>query len=232
MLHGYGVRGYSWQWMAPHFAGNYDRVLRPDLHMEDIQTLLSTTQDFVRRVAQEDGAPVDLVGHSLGGLVGAAIARVLGPETVSKLAVISSPFGSREEGPGRIMRFLLKYRLIPDFLIRPRFFSGHTPVSLQKELFKNAVPETLRLQEELFSPGRFRSEEFVAPLSQPSLAVASAADRIVPLRETRELADRLGALLYVYEPSRHVGHDDTLTSPAISRETADNIISFFETGSV
>ncbi|MFW5729745.1 MAG: alpha/beta fold hydrolase, partial [Spirochaetota bacterium] len=126
LLHGFGVRSYFWDQVGPLFAKVFETVLTPDLRTDNISTLLDTTKELIRRRTEHDGAPVSLVGHSLGGIVSAIAARDLGPGVVEQIAVIASPFGERRQAPSPVLRFLLKRHLLPGFVVRSRFFSSHT----------------------------------------------------------------------------------------------------------
>ncbi|MFP4373600.1 MAG: alpha/beta hydrolase [Spirochaetaceae bacterium] len=228
-LHGFGVRGYFWDVIKPHLENVYARVVTPDLRMDTIETVLDSGRRLTEQSAREDGAPVAIIGHSLGGVVGALAARDLGPATVDRVVLVAPPFGERGEVPGPFLRFLLRHRLIPDFLSRPRFFSSETPTSIQKSIFKRAVDESPELKELLFRPKRFHTDLFDGPLPVPTLVVASEADRIVPVRESLEFAERLGAATEVYAAARGIGHDDFTCAPRIAEELAARVSRFAET---
>jgi pimeloyl-ACP methyl ester carboxylesterase len=229
-LHGYGVRGYFWEVIRPHLEKLYERVFTPDLRMDTIDTVLESGREAVAEAARQDGAPVAVVGHSLGGVVAALAARDLGAQRVERAVLVSPPFGEKAEVPGKLVRFLLKHRLIPDFVSRPQFFSRrHTPVAIQKSMFRRAVDETEELQAFLFRPKRFHTDLFDGPLPMPVLVVASEGDRIVPARESVEFARRLESALTVYEAGRAIGHNDLTCSPRIAAELAERIRRFAET---
>ncbi|MFO8064669.1 MAG: alpha/beta fold hydrolase [Spirochaetota bacterium] len=225
-LHGFGVRGYFWEIIVPHLQTHYQRVLTPDLQMDTLETLLANGRDIVEHAHGEEGAPVAVVGHSLGAVVGALTARDLGPGIVDRAVLIAPPFGERAEVPGPLVRFLLAHKLIPDFVTRPRFFTKHTPLDIQKSIFSRAVDESAELQSLLFTERRFHTDLFDGPLSVPSLIIASDADRIVPARESRAFAERINASLTVYPRHRNIGHDDLTCSPTIAAEVSQRIMEF------
>jgi alpha-beta hydrolase superfamily lysophospholipase len=228
-LHGFGVRGYFWEVIKPHLEGVYERVLTPNLQMDTIETVLESGRRLAQEAAGEDGAPVAIIGHSLGGVVAALAARDLGPPAVDRVVLVAPPFGEAAEPPGAVLRFLLRHKLIPDFLTRPQFFSSQTPARIQKSMFKRAVDESDELKSLIFQPKRFHTELFDAPLPVPSLVVASEADRVVPARESLEFAERIGAATEVYEARRTVGHDDFTCAPNIAEELARRVRRFAET---
>lgn len=227
-LHGYGVRGYFWDIVRPHLETIYDRVLTPDLDMSTIDTLLDSAKRAVAAAAQEDDASVAVMGHSLGGAVAGIVARDLGAATVDRAVLLAPPFGEQAEVPGPVIRFLLKHRLIPDFLSRPRFFTAHTPTEIQKSMFSRAVDESEELQAFLFRPRRFHTDYFDGPLGMPVLVVASEGDRIVPASESLEFAQRIEAVREVFDASRNIGHDDITCSPGIATELAERVRRFAE----
>lgn len=232
LLHGFGVRGFFWDQVRPYFEESFSQVLSPDLDTRDITTLIDSTKELIRARAQGDGAAVSLVGHSLGGIIAAIAARDLGPETVEQIAVVASPFGERQNLPGPVIRFLLKHHLIPAVFTRPKFFSEHTPVELQKELFDRAVDETPELMSLAFRKRWFHTDFFTEPLKQGSLVIYSEDDRIIRPLETQKFARAIGAETRVFPKERGVAHDDLLVSPTISREVADWIVSFFNGAAV
>jgi predicted alpha/beta hydrolase family esterase len=217
-LHGYGVRGWMWQWLGAELAAYGLSVETPDLEMSSIEELMASTKSFVQELAREREGAVCLLGHSLGGVAAATVARDLGPEVVGRVAILSAPYGTQENLPGPLMQFLLQHQLLPDLLVRPNFFSAKTPKKRQKYIFANAVPESDALRETVFAPTWFHTDTFTETLPQPSIAVASEADRIVPFHQTRAFAETLGARLVRFEASRRVGHDDLFAAPEIVRE--------------
>lgn len=227
LLHGFGVRGFFWDQVRPQLQKSFDRVLSPDLDTRDITTLIDTTKELIESRSREDGAPVSLAGHSLGGILAAIAARDLGPEVVEQIAVVASPYGERRNVPGPVIRFLLKHHLIPDFFTRPQFFSEHTPKELQKELFDQAVDESPELMALAFQKRWFHTDFFTEALQQPTLVIYSEDDRVIRPLESQKFARVLGAETRVFPKERGVAHDDLLVSPTIAREVADWIITFF-----
>ncbi len=228
-LHGYGVRGGFWSGFARAFArsegGIFDRVLAPDLDMTDIDTLVETTTE---RIAEEAGrnGPVCLVGHSLGSAVGAVVARSLGEKSIRKLVCIATPFGGNSATGRGLTRFLVRHRLIPGFLARPRFFN-RTPVYVQKAMFTKVVPETPALQDAAFAKTYFHTDLLNGELPVPSLVICSEADRVVPAAQSRALAARIGARLHLFEASERVGHDDFVAAPEVAPRVQSIISDFF-----
>lgn len=227
-LHGYGVRGFFWDPVRTQLEEVFPEVVTPDLNMSDLESLIESTKAMVSSKSKLDRRPVHLIGHSLGGVIAAICARDLGPSVVSKVVVLAAPFGERRELPGKLVQFLLRHRLIPELLARPRFFSAQTPPERQKELFSRSVPESKLLQHELLQPVWFHTGMFDTPLAQPCLMVYSVRDRIVASAEARDFGEALGAELLELGQNENVGHDDFVWAPAVAGRLVHKIVAFLK----
>ncbi|MFP4509218.1 MAG: alpha/beta hydrolase [Spirochaetaceae bacterium] len=225
-LHGYGVRSFFWEPILPELRDMFPDVITPDLQMKTIDTLLATTCTAIQEKARLDGVPLVLLGHSLGGIVAALCAQELGPSIVGSVIIIASPYGTRETVPGPFARFLLATGLIPDALVRPRFFSPATPVADQKYVFAQAVPESSAMRQTILQRKWFHTDAFGQPLRQPALVIASTEDRIVPSAESRQFAEVLGATYTEFDARHNVGHDDFVWAPDIAAQVMQHIQSF------
>ncbi|TVQ96480.1 MAG: alpha/beta fold hydrolase [Spirochaetaceae bacterium] len=225
LVHGYGVRGSFWEKLQPQLALRGHRVVAPDLSGDSPFELADRLEAVARDQAVTAG-PVALVGHSLGGILCALVAGRVGPAVVSHVVVIASPFAGRAKGVGPVVKFLIRYRLLPPALIRPRFFSRATSRSDQKRWFARAVPESPALQQVLFGTDWFPTAELSRKLLQPALAVYSEADRIVEAAATRRLAAALGAEEHAFPRVRGIGHNDFAASDAVSAAVAGAICDF------
>ncbi len=201
-------------------------VITPDLQMKNIDTLLESTCEAIRAKARLDGVPLVIMGHSLGGIIAALCAEKLGRSAVGHVIIIASPYGARDSVPGPVTRFLLRMRLIPDALTRPRFFSRSTPIEDQKYLFARAVPESPELQAEIFKPVWFHTDRFSEPLPQRALVIASSRDRIVPSSESRQFAEVIGAEFIEFNGTQNVGHNDFVWAPDTAAKVMSHIQSF------
>jgi pimeloyl-ACP methyl ester carboxylesterase len=226
--HGYGVRGNIWRTLVDRLAGSTGPSYTPDLAAKDVDELVTLARGRARRVSLEIDGPVLLVGHSLGAVLAAFAAQEPGPPAVGGVVLIAPPYGEREHVPGPVMRLLLRHRLIPPALLRPRFFSSRTPVSTQREIFANAVPEAPALRELTLSRTFFHTAMFDGPLRVPSLVLASRADRIVPAHQSESFGRLLGSEVVVLSEDERVAHDDFFASPEIATQTAQIIRAFAE----
>jgi pimeloyl-ACP methyl ester carboxylesterase len=226
-LHGYGVRGNIWELLGSELSSGFGPFRAPDIDASDPDDLQARAVTEISSFSNEIGGPVLVIGHSLGAVVAALAANRLGTSAVSGAVLIAPPFGTRDTVPGPVLRFLLRTRLLPPALIRPRFFSAHTPKEIQKRIFREAVPEKPGLQQLTTSRTWFHTPLLTRPLPVPTLVVASESDRIVPISQSRSLAEAISAPIEIFPAERGVGHDDFFASQAIVSETASLIKSFF-----
>ena len=227
-LHGYGVRSTIWTTFREQLGTRLGEIALADLTAESLTDLISRAKARVRRHSLEMDAPVTVIGHSLGAVLAAIAAGSLGPEVVSAAIMIAPPFGEREHVPGRFLQFLLRRRLIPPFLLRPRFFSRHTPRHVQRQVFRSAVPEAPAIQALTFERQWFHTSFFPEPLPQPSLVVASHADRIVPVSQSLEFARVVGAQVHVFPADERIGHDDLFASPSVVARLVSVVTDFVD----
>lgn len=94
LIHGQDVANS--QWKIPGFIKNYDTLLstlnNSDLHVYayDWRKPVSTNADSLYEYAQAFGTKVNLIGHSMGGLIAQKMAS-LHPDVVDKVITLASP---------------------------------------------------------------------------------------------------------------------------------------------
>jgi len=226
-LHGYGVRGFFWDGIKPFFESKFPQIFSPDLQLKDIDTLIESTKVYITNIANKYDTTIYIIGHSLGGAIGALACQDLGTEIIHKFAGIAVPFGEQQISFKKLSRILVRYSLIPSFISRPRFFSKQTPKSVQKSLWKKVVKESDELQEILFSDQWFHTDNLNKTLAQDSLIITSESDKIVPWEQSQEIAKGIGAKLHIFKKDQKVAHNDYVTAPIISQEVAKRILEFF-----
>ncbi|MFW5826102.1 MAG: alpha/beta fold hydrolase [bacterium] len=225
-FHGYGVRGGTWDTVRAAIGTRTGPTSAPDIDAESVEELLTLARGRARRFSLEADGPILAVGHSLGGVLAALVAREPGPPVVGGAVIIATPYGERTDVPGPMMRFLLRHQLVPPWLVRPRFFSEKTPTQVQKEVFANAVTEAPALREITVQRRHFHTDLFTGPLPVPSLVIASETDRIVPVDQSRAFGEVLGSELMILPRVERVGHDDFFASPQVASRVADAIEDF------
>jgi pimeloyl-ACP methyl ester carboxylesterase len=107
LLHGYMDAGGTWDLVAPQLEAAGYRVLAPDLRgygngpragAGDAYHFADYVLDLARYLEAHTGAPLFLVGHSMGGVVATLFAGTY-PERVDKLAVLEG-LGPPDHVPG------------------------------------------------------------------------------------------------------------------------------------
>jgi predicted alpha/beta hydrolase family esterase len=229
MLHGFGFRGFFWDpYRHSDLQNKFHHIFTPDLNFENIKTAVESTLDTVLFYHDKYGklGPFYLVGHSLGGILAAIIAKELGPEVIDKIVLIASPYGetASSERSIKFQRWLIKHDwLLPDFLTRSAFFTKKTPKDIQKTLWNKTVKETPEFIDEIISKKYFHTDLFSQPLVQKSLMIASKHDKTVNFEQTEVFAKILGASTKIYEI---VGHNDLVYAPNVASKVIQDIIEF------
>lgn len=229
LIHGYGVRGFFWDALKEELTASFERVLAPDLDMESVEQGVSTLEELLRREAAESGEPVVLVGHSLGGVISAIAAGRLGGGVVSHLVVVAAPYGRISSSlTGKLLRLAVRYRLIPGWVLRPRFFGPRVDRETQKALFSRAVPESAGLRDLAKQEQWFHTGAFDEPLEQATLVIASEGDQIVEPAATVAFGRELRAETTVFDREAGIGHNDFGYWPPAAKRTAEEILRFLE----
>jgi hypothetical protein len=157
-------------------------------------------------------------------------ARDLGPDVVSAAVLLAPPYGERDYVPGKLVQLLLRKRLIPPILLRPRFFSARTPRSIRRAIFRAAVRESDGIQRLTMEKRWFHTDFFAEHLRQRSLVIASSMDRVVPVTQSMAIAEVLGAEMHLFEEADGVAHDDLFASPEIIPVISDLMVRFVGKG--
>lgn len=225
LLHGYGVRSFFWDSLRPPLAKNFSEVVTPDVAAESFEAYVDEAERLSIERSEADGRPVAIMGHSLGALVAAAAALRVGKEGIGCAVLVAPPGPSQHDRINPLLRFLLRRRLIPDFLIRPRFFLQTAP-SVQKRIFKRVVVEPKGLQDDVYLRRSEIAAKVTGPMPQRALVVCSDADAIVPASASLALAEQLQADVHRFDQSQRIGHDDYAAAPAAVLQIAELVSDF------
>lgn len=229
LLHGYGVRSFFWDPIKTFFESKFPQIYVPDLDMENPTILLESTKKYVQHIQDHHPeAEIFLVGHSLGAMVALLVAKDLGPEVVKKVVLLAAPYGEQKVPFKSLTRFLIRYRLIPNFLSRPRFFSKNTPKQVQKRMFKQVVPESDAMIDAILAEKMVFTDLIQGTLLQESMVLCSEYDKVVPIQQSVTLAELVGSKVIQYPKERKIAHDDYITAPTIADEVSTTIVDFFK----
>ena len=166
-------------------------------HVERFEDYLSDVSSFLKFLAKQYGlkTPIQLFGHSLGGLIALTWARA-NPKLISKLILSSPLLGLPQEGVIRLLVRILN-PIVPRFVIRnavrPLYLS-HDPeeVRLYKEdpLIRRRI--TVRLVHEMVKYFLLlRGVDVTIPF--PVYILMAGKDRVVRADATRNFFLRLRA---------------------------------------
>ena len=221
LLHGFPLTREIWNSQWPELAKTH-RVVRPDLrgmgrsNYTDGPYLMETLAGDLAAIL--DGMSIDratIVGHSLGGFVALAFARMY-TERVERLALVCSRLaadspeisGFRNDLADRLERENSIEAAVENYV--PKLFSD---ASLKEN--PEIVERVRAIARTNFPPGaaamlrgmaqRSDSYDIAADLAMPVLIVAGAADKVVPLDEAQAMRDAFpAARLAVMERSGHL----------------------------
>lgn len=229
MLHGFGVRGFFWDpYIHSNLQNKFHQIFAPDLDFTTIEVAIKSTKQLVIDYHQRYGnmGPIFILGHSLGGILAAILAKELGPNIIEKIVIMASPYGeySSSERNINIQRWFIKHDwLLPGFLTRRVFFTKKTPKKIQKALWKKTVKESNEFIDQIITKKMFHTELFSEPLKQESFVIAGKHDKSVKIDQTIKFAKVLGSKTKIYE---NVGHNDLVYAPNIATKVIEDIIQF------
>jgi pimeloyl-ACP methyl ester carboxylesterase len=113
MLHGGGQNRFSWKNTGQVLADQGYHVVALDSRghgdsewAPNAEYALEILRDDVRRVVDEIGRPVVLIGASMGGLTGILVAHEAGPDKVTKLILVDVVPRFEKGGSARIREFM------------------------------------------------------------------------------------------------------------------------------
>ncbi|WP_288050746.1 acetoin dehydrogenase dihydrolipoyllysine-residue acetyltransferase subunit [Acidiphilium sp.] len=198
LLHGFGGDAQTWAVLATHLARQGFAVSAPDLPSHGATTLAADTLDALAHPLAPllaGDAPVELVGHSLGGAVATLLAR-LHPERVARLTLIA-PVGIGDAIDADFVHGLAAVRGAGGLAHVLRRLSPH-PLTLSPEQL-TAMAERLAaghlaaLAEATAGGGRQQIDilSVLAALPMPVRVVWGTADAIIPWAQVRNLPPRI-----------------------------------------
>lgn len=221
LIHGFPLTRAIWDAQCVALAAS-SYVIRPDLRGAGASSvpegpyLMETLAADVAALLDALGIErATLVGHSMGGYVVLAFARMF-TERVARLALISSRLAAdapeqataRRTLATRVERERSIEPVVESYL--PRLFAPQTRAQ-RPEVVERAYA-IARQNDPLGAAATLRgaalrasSEDIAGDLGVPALIIAGACDRVVPIEESRAIAERfLQARLAVCDSSGHL----------------------------
>ncbi|MFE3187566.1 alpha/beta fold hydrolase [Nocardia sp. NPDC059240] len=208
LVHGTSAGSRNWDGVAGAFT-DIRTVVLPDLSGSDAarddggELTLELLAEQVAAVIEAVGSePADVVGHSMGAPVVAALAAVR-PDLVRRLVLVTGVAGQRDEYFRNVMTVWRELADAPDTFARFAMLVAFSRTHLAT--LDRAAVEELALAYRP-TPGRLRQMELVQrldardhlPLIQaPTLAIACTRDAVVSVENPRELAAAIPDSSYV-----------------------------------
>jgi len=213
LLHGWAMHGGLWQPILPRLIRRF-RVHNVDLpgHGSSatttpytLATLVGAVASAVEALPDAHGAPVIVLGWSLGGLVALEWARTR-PSSIGALVLTATTpcFVQRDDWPhamaaATLDRFgdelVASYRLtLQRFLTLQMQGSEHSRAELARmrtTLFARGEPAPAALRAALALLAATDVRDSVASIAQPALVIAGDRDALTPPEAARWLADAL-----------------------------------------
>ncbi|MBI4246463.1 MAG: alpha/beta fold hydrolase [Candidatus Rokubacteria bacterium] len=216
-LHGLGSSSADWAFQLPAFETRH-RLILTDLAghgraagSPGRATVEAMAADVDGLLAALGEPAVHVVGLSLGGCVGLALA-LAAPARVRSLTLVNVFARLRPAGPRSALRMLTRLVLLgtaPMAVVAAHVARGLFPRPEQRDLYRMAVASLSRTRRGAYlaavrALARFDARDRLGAIRCPTLVVAGAEDRTVPLA-AKELLGRAipGARLVVVEDSGH-----------------------------
>ncbi len=221
LLHGLGSSSGDWSLQLPAFGARY-RVLLIDLPGHGSSPLagrptIEAMADAVSATLDSRGVVrVHALGLSLGGCVALALA-LTAPARVRSLTLVNSFARLRPAGLRGVWRMAVRLALLataPMTTVAAHVASGLFPAPEQHALYAAAVASLGRTPRAGYAAAvralaRFDARGRLADIRCPTLVIAGAMDRTVPLATQEALARTIpSARLSVIPGSRHATPQD------------------------
>jgi pimeloyl-ACP methyl ester carboxylesterase/pterin-4a-carbinolamine dehydratase len=222
LLHGLGSSSADWALQLPAFTAKH-RVLVVDLPGHGRSplpggrlTIDRMADDVARLLARLEIPAAHIVGLSLGGCVGLALA-LRAPERVRSLVLVNAfarlrPGGVR--GAVRMLRRLVLLATSPMPIVAAHVARGLFPDATQRHLYEAAVASLSAVPRRAYAAAcgalaGFDVRTRLGGMRCPTLVIAGGRDSTVPLAAKEALARAIpGARLVTFDGSGHATNVD------------------------
>ncbi len=227
LIHGWASSSFSWRYNI-HQLSNSLRVIAPDLPGFGLSKPLSAglhLDSVVKHIARFleilDVGKFSLVGHSMGGIVAAYLAT-RSVDNVEKLVLINPSFFVTEDGR---MSFIMKIArrrpwggilsrfLISKFFIRYALKRVYVKKHVVDDMLVEGYYESVKNADASLLDAVNISREFsldvLSGIKCPVLFILGKLDTLVSCAKNNELAERIGARVFVDEGSGHNVHEES-----------------------
>jgi len=223
-LHGLGSCADDWTWQVPAFERDH-RLLLVDLpgHYRSprpagrltVDTMADAVGALLARLGEP---PAHVVGLSLGGCVGLALA-LRAPERVRSLTLVNAVARLRPAGPAAALRLVARLTLLataPMSAVAALVARGLFPRPEQAALYEAAARSLARTPRGAYWAGvralaRFDVRTALARVRCPTLVMAGADDATVALDVKESLAQAIAGSRWVIVPDS--GHATNADNP-------------------
>lgn len=233
ILHGYRGAPIGIEQIAERLKGHGYQVYAPAVPpFAGAEPLAEYTPrayaDFIKDFIEKNhlDQPV-LIGHSMGSIVAAATAEQY-PELINQKIILLSPISKRTPRALSLLSVCAAYlpRRVVDYVTTKFLYVAQDPKKLREilDLTDQCTRTTKISRREMAKAGRFSADHGIVDFNfqKQTLLLAGAKDRLVSQKDTKKLAEKLGAELVFLE---NTGHIHNYEQP---EETVTEVIKFLE----
>ena len=231
-IHGFCETSEIWQGFAEKFSNDF-RVITLDLpgfgHSplpETPFTLKDIAQNVYQTLQEQSIGRYSLVGHSLGGYVCLALARLYPEQCQSLVLFHSTALGDtpeKKENRNKVIEFVLANGVLPFVqTFVPGLFhdKNHLAISRAYSIAHQTKPETLVSYTEAMRD-RPSQVSFLESFGKPKLLIGGEFDPIIPPAALTEIADLTRTELQILPGTAHMGMYE---APAMSYQILSNFL--------
>ncbi|MCS6785323.1 MAG: alpha/beta fold hydrolase [Candidatus Caldarchaeum sp.] len=226
LIHGWASSSYSWRRNIAALAEHF-RVIALDLPGFGLSQKLpnglrlKSVNDFLLKFLEKIGVErFNLVGMSMGGAI-SIYKATSNPETVKKLVLINPAlFGAgagRRRAPAKLLSIRPFYDIFSRVFMSKRFIRNvlkqvYVKRSLVDDELVEAYYQSVKLSGKTLVEAFSLMEDFDLGLTSkircPVLFILGGLDNLVPVEKNREIAERMGAKIFVDPESGHGVHEE------------------------